>query len=145
MPQTVEQALAQARSYTDGIDYLYIRLPPQAITAAAGVLAEIGQPFAALIVDKDEVSLLIPEEALADFARRLPGYTASAERYRLITLDVVLEPTLVGFMARISAALAAAQISILPLAAFSRDHILVPKEQHALAIAALEKLRSASK
>lgn len=144
MPQTVQQALAAANLYTDDQIYHLVRLPAQAVTAAAGVLAEVGEPFAALLVDKDEVTLVLTAGDLEDFAGRLPGHTASAAAYRLITFDVELEPTLVGFMARVSAALASTGVSILPFAAFSRDHLLVPAEQFTAAWDALKKLQADS-
>jgi hypothetical protein len=142
MSQTVEQALSQAKFYSDGVDYTFLGLPAAAITAAAGVLASIGEPFAALIVDKDEVTLMIPADALQEFKWRLPGHIKGNTLYRLITIDVVLEPDLVGFMARVSAALAAEAITIMPFAAYSRDHLLVPSEKFELAMKTLEKLRS---
>lgn len=142
MPQTVQQALSAAKLYTDDQLYRLIKLPAQAVTAAAGVLAEIGEPFAALLVDKDEVTLVLTADDLEDFGRRLPGHTASATAYRLITFDVELEPTLVGFMAQVSAALASVGVSILPFAAFSRDHLLVPSEQFSTAWDALKKLQA---
>jgi hypothetical protein len=140
MSQTIEQALAAAKLYSDGQQYVLTRLPLAAITAAAGVIAEMSEPFSALIVDKDEVSLLIPEDGLTDFARRLPGHKVSPDKLRLITFDVVLEPTLVGFMARITTALAAANVTVFPYAAFSRDHLFVPAAQYENAVTALKKL-----
>lgn len=142
MTQTLEQALAQAQFFSDGERYVFIKLPPQAVTAAAGVIAEIGEAFCALIVDKDEVTLLIPDDALTDFASRLPGYKALETRCRLITIDVVLEPTLVGFMAHLSAALAKANIPIFPFAAYSRDHIFVAEDLFDRAMHTLQQLKS---
>lgn len=142
MSQTVEQALQAAQLYTDAIDYRLLHLPPNAMMAAAGVLAEIGEPFAALIVDKDEVTLVIPADAVEVFARRLRDHRLSDTTYRLITFDLELEPTLTGFMARIAAALATAQIPILPFAAFSRDHLLVPSAQFETAWTALKTLQT---
>jgi uncharacterized protein len=142
MPLTVEQALAQTTFYTDGVDYVIVRLPAGAIMAAAGVVAEIGEPFSALVVDKHEVSLVIPADALKDFAPRLRDHIVSAKTFRLITFDIELEMELVGFMARVSTVLAAAHIPILPLAAYTRDHLLVPSDQVEVAIAALERLKS---
>jgi hypothetical protein len=142
MTQTVEQALAAAKLFSDNQDYLFIQLPAQAIMAAAGVIAQIGEPFCALIVDKDEVSLVIPAEALADFKERLPNHQASPKPYRLITFDIELDFSLVGFMAVISHVLADAGIPIMAFAAYSRDHLLVPAEQFSVAMAALSKLQS---
>jgi hypothetical protein len=134
--------LRQATFYSDIQAYAFIRLPAAAITAAAGLVAAIGEPFCALLIDKDEVSLMIPLEAWEDFQQRFADHQVAARHYRLITLDVVLEPDLVGFMAYISDALAQAGISILPFAAYSRDHLFVQADQFDLALSVLEKLRA---
>ncbi len=140
MSQTVEDALKAAKLYTDNQVYRMIKLPARGVVAAAGVLAEINEPFGAVILDKDEVTLVLADEALSDFARRLYGHTASASTYRLITFDVELEPTLTGFMARVAATLAQAGVTILPFGAYSRDHLLVPSEQFDKAWAALKAI-----
>ncbi|MEP7290396.1 MAG: ACT domain-containing protein [Chloroflexota bacterium] len=142
MAQTVEQALQTAKLYTDGIEYCLVHLPPNAIMAAAGVLAEIGEPFGALIADKDEVTLVIPADAVEDFGNRLRDHRLGDTPYRLITFDLELEPTLTGFIAKIAEVLANAQVPILPFAAFSRDHLLVPAHQFDAAWDALKKLQT---
>ena len=143
MTPTVKQILRQATLYSDAQSYTFVKLPPGAITAAAGLVASIGEPFCALLVDKDEVSLMIPADAWDDFKQRFTASVIAANRYRLVTLDVILEADLVGFMAYLSDALAQAGVSILPFAAYSRDHLFVQEDQYDLALAALEKLRSA--
>ncbi len=140
MAQTVEQALQQARLLVDEQDYLSLRLPARAITVAAGIIAEVGDPFCALIVDESEVTLIVPNDALPDFSARLRDHEIGKTPYRLLTFDVALEPELVGFMARVSAALAAAGVPIFPFAAYTRDHILVPAEKLDDAVAALLQL-----
>jgi hypothetical protein len=142
MAQTVEKALKAARLFSDNQDYMFIQLPAKAIMAAAGIIAQIGEPFCGLILDKDEVSLIIPAEALDDFKERLPQYQASNKPYRLITFDVELDMGLVGFMAVVSRTLADAGVPIMTFAAYSRDHILVPADQFTVAMAALAKLQS---
>ncbi len=142
MPQTVEMVLQSAAYYSDGQAYSFVQLPIAASTAAAGVVAEIGEPFVALLIDKDEISLLISSEAWSDFAHRLPGAQLSPIPYRLLTIDMPLESDLVGLIAHISQALAAAQISILPFAAFSRDHIFVAEKDFDQALAVLNTLKS---
>ena len=142
MARTVDEALQEATLVSDEQVYQIIRLPASAITAAAGVLAEIGEPFGALIADKDEVTLIIPADTLNTFTRRLPDYQPSAAQYRLITFEAVLEPTMIGFMARVSSALADAGIPIFPYAAYTTDHILVPADNFAAAVEALNRLRS---
>ncbi len=142
MAQTVEQALQQGKLYTDDILYSLIHLPPNGIMAAAGVLAQVGEPFGAMIVDKDEVTLVIPADQVEGFANRLRDKRVGETNYRLITFDLQLEPTLTGFIARIAAALAAANVPILPYAAFSRDHLLVPADRFDAAWDALKKLQN---
>jgi hypothetical protein len=142
MAQTVAQALQQAKLYTDDILYSLIHLPPNGIMAAAGVLAQVGEPFAALIADKDEVTLVIPADLVAEFSNRLRDHRVAESAYRLITFDLELDSTLTGFIARVAAALAAANVPILPFAAFSRDHLLVPSDRFDAAWAALQKLQT---
>jgi hypothetical protein len=142
MAQTVEQALAQAELYSDDYVYRFIKLPSNAITAAAGVVAQAGNPFTALLVDKDEVTLMLEDEDYEEYKKRLLSHKVSETRYRLITFDVVLESTLVGFMARVTRALAEAKISVMPFAAFSRDHIFVSETDFQKAMQVLQELKS---
>ena len=117
-------------------------MPSNAITAAAGVIAEAGNPFTALLIDKDEVTLMIEEEDFEHYKKRLLNHEVSKTGYRLITFDVELESTLVGFMARISLVLAEAGISMMPFAAYSRDHLFVSEADFESAITVLENLKS---
>jgi hypothetical protein len=141
MTKTLEQVLSELKLYSDNQIYAIIKLPPSAIMVAAGIIAEIGEPFCGLIVDKDEVTLIIPQEAVADFSSRLRGQTMGETAYRLITFDVATDFMLVGLMAALSRALADAGVTVMPYAAYTRDHILVPVEQFETAWKALEKLK----
>ena len=141
MTQTVQQALQGARFYSDAQSYRLVQLPANSITVAAGIVAEVGMPFCALLVDQNEVTLMLPEADCQAFQNRLRFGTISSTVYRLITLDVALEPTLVGFMALISKTLAVAGISIMPFAAYSRDHIFVPAADFENALSALQTLQ----
>lgn len=140
MAQTVDQALKQAQLVVDELTYVYVRLPARAVMVAASIVAELAEPFCALVVDEAEVTLIMPEEGLGEFASRLRDHEVGSTRYKVITFDVALEPTLVGFMARVSGALATANVPVFPFAAFSRDHVLVPADQLDAALAALRQL-----
>lgn len=142
MDVTAQQLFAQCQLYSDPRDYAVISLPARAIMAAAGVIAEYGEAFSAIIADKDEVTLVLLAEVWPDFAERLPGHRVASGVYRLITFDLELNMSLVGFMALVSNALADAGISILPLAAFTRDHLLVKSEQVESALATLRHLQA---
>jgi len=74
--------------------------------------------------DRFETTLLLDE---IDFIKiRDAIENAKTEgNFRLLTFDIELDFSVVGFLAEISRILAAAGISIVALSAFSRDHILV--------------------
>jgi hypothetical protein len=141
MPQTAAEALKQAQFLVDDDVYRLVKLHPRAITPAAGIIAEIGEPFCALLVDKDEVTLVIPEEAVNDFAHRMGEHEVGAA-YRLLTIDAVLEPDLIGFMGQVSTALGAANVGVFPYSAYSRDHILIPADQIERALDTLKALQA---
>ncbi len=140
--QTVEQVLSRTEFRTDETEYRLLSLPTNGVTLAAAIMAETGEPFSALVIDQDEVSLLLRQEVYEQYAPRLRLAMLSDQSYRLITFEEALEPELIGFLARVGAALAAAGIPILAFAAYSRDHIFVPAEQHSRAMAALNALQN---
>ncbi|HXD34629.1 MAG TPA: ACT domain-containing protein [Pyrinomonadaceae bacterium] len=74
--------------------------------------------------DEHEVTLVIESD---DWQRiRYAARDARAEtEYRLVTLDVILPWNVVGYLARITEILAAANISVGVLSSFSRDHLLI--------------------
>ena len=140
MPQSVNSVLSNLTLYSDERDYILLKLPASATTLAAGIIAEIGEPFAALICDKDEVTLCIPADYVQEFPKRLGGAEPYGEKQRLITFDTELEPSLVGFLAQISMALAQKEISVLVYCAFSRDHFFVPSNRYTDAVQAIQAL-----
>jgi hypothetical protein len=77
--------------------------------------------------DKWEVTLLLDD---IDFGTvRYAIRDAKIQgNFRLLTFDVELDFSVVGFLAKIAGILAAANISIVALSAFSRDHILVNQQ-----------------
>ncbi|MCY4464312.1 MAG: ACT domain-containing protein [Chloroflexi bacterium] len=141
MTQTAEVALRQATLYSDGRIYRLLQLPPNAITLAAALVAEAALPFSALLADKDEVTLLLPDDVCQEFARRLRYATISDEAYRQITFDIELDSALVGFMALVSRALADNGIPILTYAAFSRDHVVLRDHDFDKAMHTLNQLQ----
>lgn len=77
--------------------------------------------------DKWEVTLLLDE---IDFEAMRVGLRDAkiAKGFRLLSFDIELDFSVVGFLAFISEKLAEAEISIVALSAFSRDHLLVKQE-----------------
>lgn len=88
--------------------------------------------------DKFEVTLLLDE---TDFQTIRPTLqNAKIERgFRLLTFDIELDFSVVGFLAEISRILAEAGVSIIALSSFSRDHILVKQTDLPKALLALGK------
>lgn len=61
--------------------------------------------------------------------------------YKIITFDIILDLSIVGYLAVISKLLAEEGISIYALSTYLRDHILVKKEDAEKAVATLERLK----
>ncbi len=95
--------------------------------SAAQALAAWGTEagLAALIRDKDETSLLVARSVWEHSPLARKAWSVSPI-YRLITLDIPLDFSVVGYLAVWTTVLAEAGISILTLSAFSRDHLFVP-------------------
>ena len=86
--------------------------------------------------DKFEVTLLLDE---VDFqtCRHALRDARIESGFRLVTFDLEMDFTVVGFMAEVSRILAAEKIPIFPISAFSRDHILIKQNDLAKALKAL--------
>jgi uncharacterized protein len=89
----------------------------------------------AVIRDRTETTCLVEEPVPSGRA-----LLAADTGWKIITFDMALPFSLIGFLARVSAALAGAGISICALSAYSTDHILVKSRDLEKALATLEKL-----
>ncbi len=83
------------------------------------------------------VTVVLPSRA-ADAAG-----LAYADAWACITLTVHSSLSAVGFLAAISARLAAAGISLNPVAGFHHDHLFVPWDRRHDALAVLDSIRTA--
>ena len=86
--------------------------------------------------DRWEVTLLVDD---TDFdAMRVGLRDARVEKgFRLLSFDIELDFTIVGFLALVTAKLAEHGIPIFALGAFSRDHLLIKQEDLAKALKVL--------
>lgn len=87
------------------------------------------EPFSSITVDHAEVSLILRAIDWETMALLFESFDAEGP-YRVITFDIVLDLSLVGFLSVVSAVLAEKGISIYSLSTYLRDHILV-KSFHA--------------
>ena len=89
-----------------------------------------------IFIDRFEVTLILDD---VDLRNMRPGLAAARieNGYRLLTFETVLDMSVVGFMAEVSRILAEAGVPILPISAFSRDHLLTRQTDLAAALKAL--------
>lgn len=110
---------------------------------AKGIIAELG-PFSSLTFDLAEVSLVVKTEQWGVLRERFEEYQEEGP-YRLITFDIVLDPSIVGFMAVVSRRLVDEGVSIYALSTYLRDHILVKEGDCEKAVEALRSLMAESR
>lgn len=89
-----------------------------------------------IFMDPHEVTLILDEVDLANMRRGLGGAKIETG-YRMLTFNIVLELSVVGFMAEVSRILSDAGVAILPLSAYSRDSLLIRQDDLANALKAL--------
>ena len=102
------------------------RLPPDAAVPAWGA----GGGVTAAIRTPDSLTLMVP-------APRVPAETDSSRGWRALRVAGVFAFSEVGVIVAVAAPLAAAGVSIMPLATYETDYVLVRDEQLALALATL--------
>ena len=88
--------------------------------------------------DKFEVTLLLDETDFGTIRHAIRDAKIEGS-FRLLTFDIELNFTIVGFLAEITKILAEAEIPILALSAFSRDHLLIKQIDLAKALKVLGK------
>jgi hypothetical protein len=93
----------------------------RASAVASGMLRSRGVIWW-LIVDETEVTALVAESALSE----LPPSRQCERGWAVITLDLAMDWDVTGVIAAVSDALARAGIPLGAVAAYSRDHLLVP-------------------
>lgn len=125
--------------------YWLVSLPHEELERAAAAVARALPDFAALVVERDEVSITLPDriwrEAESGLAARARGGP-----YAVITFDIDLDLDLdvTGYMLPAAARLADAGISIVPQCAYLKDHLLVREADAGRAVETLEALILAS-
>ncbi|MDH3667347.1 MAG: ACT domain-containing protein [Paracoccaceae bacterium] len=103
-------------------------------TIAPGVAMPSGLAPVMLFRESEGVTLIIDREA-AEEARIAGSFPC-----RMITLKIHSSLEAVGFLARITGALAQAGISVNPVSAFFHDHLFVPEDRAEQAIELLRGL-----
>jgi hypothetical protein len=97
------------------------------------------ESFSSITFDVSEVSLILKTEEWEDLKENFHDYEEEGP-YRLITFDIVLDLSIVGYLAVISRVLADAGISIYALSTYLRDHVLVKESDAETAVNILRVL-----
>jgi hypothetical protein len=87
------------------------------------------------IIDKNETTVIIDQSKFNE-----KDAVEIEKDWKILTFDMVLPFGLVGFMAKVSQALADEKISIFAISAYSTDHILVKEKDLNKTIKELENL-----
>lgn len=107
--------------------YVFATLPPRHVVPATI------EPVMVFREEEGCTVILAEEDARsADLVATFPS--------RMITLDIHSSLEAVGFLAAITARLAAAGMGVNPVSAFHHDHLFVPAERAEEAIAMLEQM-----
>jgi hypothetical protein len=118
--------------------YVLASLPVAALGEGAGLVGR-ARGFAALLLERDEISVTVAEDLWREAPVRLRAL-AEAGPYRAISLDVNIDLGVIGYLAPAAARLAEAGVSIVPQCAYSKDHLLVREADLETARTVLEAL-----
>lgn len=72
------------------------------------------------IIDKNEITVIADQDKISEI-----NVIEAEKDWKIFTLDVVFPMNVTGVTAKIATCLAEHNISIMPIAAFSRDHFLI--------------------
>ena len=122
----VEEILRDTRVSVSPETYAIVSVTDEGwmgLLADASLSPRLTAPFM-IFKDAHEVTLILDDQ---DLRNMRPGLAEAkiANGYRLLTFETALDLSVVGFLAAVSRILADAGVPILPVSAFSRDHILI--------------------
>lgn len=142
--KNLPDAFRNATLYSDSRIYKLLRFERPSMELALQVWTESTKnplstnvsstsPFGCIMVDKDEITMMVDKNVYNEHfnSTKLPKSNENTIvdngiNYRLFTFDnVVMDPSLVGFMAVVTKVLAENDISVLPYAAYTTDHVFV--------------------
>ena len=124
--------------------YVLASLEPGLLGRAAALAGRAKGTFVALLLERDEVSLVVSEELWNGGALEA-GCRAVARPFRVLTLDCDVDLEVTGYFAPAAERLARAGIPIVPACGYLKDHILVREQDAGRALAVLEELIAESR
>lgn len=85
-------------------------------------------PYFSITFTHEEISIVLKSDDWCSIKPKFDNYREQGP-YRLITFDIELDLSLVGYLSIISSTLSDAGISIFVISTYLKDHILVKKDQ----------------
>jgi hypothetical protein len=124
-------------------DYSIVYIDPGEDEKARTVLRDL-KPYSSITYTEDEVSVVLRSTEWESLKENFRDYKVEGP-YRLLTFDIVLDLSIVGFLSVVSTALSESDISVCALSTYLKDHILVKKRDSARALRVLNELISSAK
>lgn len=121
--------------------YVLLSFPTDRLAGASKLISAAAGTFAAMLLERDEVSLTIPEDMWRASSAAGPA-RAEAGPFRAITFDLDIDLDVCGYLAPAAVRLAEAGVSIIPQCAYLKDHLLVHERDLPKAIEVLTGLMS---
>ena len=138
LDENIRRLLAETETNLHPDSFTIVSIDRSEENKARGIIADL-DPFSSLTFDVSEVSLVVKAEDWAVLRERFEEYREEGP-FRFITFDIVLDLSIVGFMAAVSRRLADEGVSIYALSTYLRDHILVKESDCGKAVEALRSL-----
>ena len=138
----VKELLSRTKIQLDTEEYIIVSLRLEQEKKARESLNSLAS-FSSITYDYKEVSIVAKNTEWNKVKKNFTDYEKTGP-YKLITFNIVLDLSIVGFMATVSKKLADAGISIYAISTYLRDHILVQSEDAENAVRVLENLKIGS-
>lgn len=134
----IQPFFASTKIKEDPEDYLIISIDRKEEEKTKIFLSNLG-PWSSVTFDHNEISVVLNKETWSKLRKNFKMIQEEGP-FRLLTFDIVLDLSLVGYLSVISGLLAEAGIGIYGVSTYLRDHILVKKKDVKQAVNILEEL-----
>jgi hypothetical protein len=136
IPNDLKKLFAKTRAEVLPEDYLIIKFPLKETVVIKDKIKLISDTFFSLMADKDEITLVIPENEWRKISDSF--LELKIERtYKVISLDFPLQWTVKGYVSYISRLLTEMGISIGIISCYSKNYLLIKKHDIFMAIQVL--------
>ncbi len=138
VPDEIRKILAETRIIEHKDDYVIVYIDPREEKNARTLLIDL-MPFSSITYTPDEVSIVLREREWAGIKNCFRSFKEGGP-YRLLTFDIVLDLSIIGFMAVITKVLAEEGVAVYAISTYLKDHLLVKKSDSKKAVQALQRL-----